>query len=158
MARGSRLLLTTLYAALFGAVLSHIHPAAGDAGCTVANSIAVPLGGQKGPNASRLIAVAVANCLSASLFFCLKRSKAEPAGVKARVTGTMTRNEKKRLRIGDFAVRIELAGVDDPSKLERCLKLFEDYCVVTDSIRQGSPVSVEVVDDSGRTLLNSAGE
>lgn len=117
-----------------------------------------PLGGQKGPNASRLVAVAVANCLSASLYFCLKRSKAEPAGVKAQVTGTIARNEQKRLRISDFAVRIELSGVDDPSKLERCLELFEDYCVVTASIRQGIPVSVEVVDDSGRTLLSSAGE
>jgi uncharacterized OsmC-like protein len=112
-----------------------------------------PLGGQKGPNASRMVAVAVANCLCASLWFCLKRSKNEPGGVKAEVTGNVARNEQKRLRISDFAVRIELSGVEDPSKLERCLGLFEDYCVVTASIRQGIPVSVEVYDDTGTKLM-----
>jgi hypothetical protein len=29
---------------------------------------------------------------------------------------------------------------------------FEDFCVVTESIRHGIPVSVEVVDAAGRTV------
>jgi hypothetical protein len=33
---------------------------------------------------------------------------------------------------------------------ERCLEQFEDFCIVTQSIRQGIPVSVSVVDAIGK--------
>jgi hypothetical protein len=40
------------------------------------------------------------------------------------------------------AIRPEVAG--DRSRLGRCLKLLEDFCVVTDSVRRGLSVAVEV--------------
>ncbi len=39
--------------------------------------------------------------------------------------------------------------------LERCMAQFEDFCVVTESTRNGIPVSVKVVDAAGRTLYDS---
>ena len=113
-----------------------------------------PLGHRHGPNAARLIAAAVGNCLSASLVFCLKtKFKQNPGPLRARVTGQLARNERGRMRIGGLAVRIELAeGAEVLQHLERCMAQFEDFCVVTESIRQGIPVDVEVVDASGRTL------
>jgi hypothetical protein len=33
---------------------------------------------------------------------------------------------------------------------ERCLEQFEDFCIVTQSIRAGIPVSVNVVDANGK--------
>ena len=50
------------------------------------------------------------------------------------------------------AVRIAVEGLEDPSRAQRCLGLFEDFCVVTASVKQGIPVSVEVVDDKGNKL------
>jgi organic hydroperoxide reductase OsmC/OhrA len=113
-----------------------------------------PLGHRHGPNAARLVAAAVGNCLSASLVFCLKtKFKQNPGPLRARVTGQLARNERGRLRIGGLNVRIELAeSAEVLQHLERCMTQFEDFCIVTESIRQGIPVDVEVVDASGRTL------
>ncbi len=113
-----------------------------------------PLGHRHGPNAARLIAAAVGNCLSASLVFCLRtkfRQATKP--LRASVTGHIVRNERGRLRIGGLDVKIELAeNADVLPHLERCLAQFEDFCIVTESVRQGVPVHVEVVDASGRTV------
>lgn len=112
-----------------------------------------PLGRQRGPNASRLVAAAVGNCLTASLLFCLQRSKVDLGPVRTEVEGKLARNERGRLRIAGFRTRIHLpVAADEREKLARCLGLFEEYCVVTASIRQGIPVEVEVVDRDGRPL------
>ncbi len=112
-----------------------------------------PLGQQRGPNAARVLAAAVGNCLSASLLFCLQRAKVELEGMNTRVTGTLMRNERGRLRVGKFEVQIQLEGTSqEPGRLGRCIDLFEDYCVVTASIRQGIPVHVEVVTESGEPI------
>lgn len=113
-----------------------------------------PLGRASGPNASRLIAAAVANCLSASLLFCTRKFRQDPGTLRARVTGRMTRNERGRMRIGDFAVEIRLGkNLDDIKFADRCMQQFEDFCVVTESVRNGIPVSVRVVDGAGETVF-----
>lgn len=113
-----------------------------------------PLGHRHGPNAARLVAAAVGNCLSASLVFCLRgKFKQDPGPLRASVTGQLARNEHGRLRIGGLGVRIELAeDADALQHLERCMQQFEDFCVVTESIRHGIPVSVEVVDAAGKRV------
>ncbi|MDZ7752169.1 MAG: OsmC family protein [Gammaproteobacteria bacterium] len=115
-----------------------------------------PLGEGNGPNASRLLAAAVANCLSASLIHCIYKGDVPAAAIRTRVTCRLVRNEKKRLRIGGLEVRLQL-GEDAAraNRLARCLDLFEDFCVVTASVRQGVPVTVEVVDHEGNTLKRS---
>jgi uncharacterized OsmC-like protein len=113
-----------------------------------------PLGHRHGPNAVRLVAAAVGNCLAASLAFCLKtKFKQNPGPLRASVTGRLARNERGRIRIGGLSVRIELAeAAESLPHLERCMAQFEDFCVVTESIRHGVPVDVAVVDASGRLL------
>lgn len=112
-----------------------------------------PLGERNGPNASRMLAAAAANCLSASLMFCLAKEDVPARNVHTEVTCTMVRNDKKRLRVGRLDVRIT-AGDEllASKKLDRCMTLFEDFCVVTASVRDGVPVDVEVVDENGKKL------
>jgi uncharacterized OsmC-like protein len=118
-----------------------------------------PLGGSRGPNASRLVGAAVGNCLSASLLFCLEKAKQTVNSLHTDVVGTMMRNPRGRLRIGKLDVRITLdVGAGRPERVARCFELFEDYCVVTASVRQGIPVSVTIVDPTGRVLYRQEDE
>ena len=110
-----------------------------------------PLGGARGPNAARLVAAAVANCLSASLVFCLAgKFKQKPGPVRAMATGRLERNDRGRYRIGGIDVVLSLTEkLGEMPHQERCLQQFEDFCIVTDSVRRGIPVSVTVVDGHG---------
>lgn len=114
-----------------------------------------PLGGDKGPNASRLIGAAVANCLSASLVFCLAGKFKQPLGaLRTQVRGELVRNPQNRLRIGRLDVTIHLReNAADVKHLERCLEQFEDFCVVTESVRHGIAVGVRVVDAGGAQVF-----
>jgi uncharacterized OsmC-like protein len=112
-----------------------------------------PLGHQNGPNASRLLAAAVGNCLSASLLYCVAKDEPPDNCLRSEVTCVMVRNEKKRLRIGRMEVRLILSDDLVASKrFERCKTLFEDFCVVSASVREGIPIAVSVLDQSGRVL------
>ena len=104
-----------------------------------------PLGTGKGPNPARLLAAAVANCLAASLLFCLRKSRIEPQQVRAVVQGEMVRNEKGRLRIHELKVRVEPVLADgDVDRISRCADIFQDFCIVTESVRAGIDVQVEI--------------
>ena len=109
-----------------------------------------PLGHAAGPNAARLIAAAVANCLSSSLLFCMHKFKQSPRALRTEVRGELVRNERGRMRIGRIDVTLRLA--DQAAQIQhfyRCLAQFEDFCVVTESVRKGIPVGVRIVDASG---------
>ena len=104
-----------------------------------------PLGGDSAPNASRVLAAAIGNCLSASLLFCARKARANIEGLHTEVEVALARNEKGRLRIGKIEVTIEpRLRAGDEERARRCRELFEDYCVVTQSVRNGIDVSVNV--------------
>jgi organic hydroperoxide reductase OsmC/OhrA len=102
-----------------------------------------PLGGERGPNPVRLLAASVGSCLAASLLFCVNRAKVPLLGLTASVDVELVRNEEKRLRVGRVVVVLE-PRVEDVERFSACADLFEDFCVVTQSVRQGLDVSVLV--------------
>jgi organic hydroperoxide reductase OsmC/OhrA len=112
-----------------------------------------PLGGDAGPNPARLLAAAVANCLAASLLFSLRkfRNAAEP--LRACATVSLVRNAQNRLRVGRIGVDLHLAvAASELRSLDRVLAQFEDFCVVTQSVRAGIAVDVRVFDRHGGLL------
>jgi organic hydroperoxide reductase OsmC/OhrA len=104
-----------------------------------------PLGGGQGPNPKQLFAAAIGNCLAASLLFCLGKARIPVGDLTARVTGQVIRNPAGRLRIGELQVVLspELAEAD-VAKAGRCATVFEDFCLVTQSVREGVDVRVTV--------------
>ncbi len=103
-----------------------------------------PLGHDAGPNPARLLAAAIGNCLAASLVFCLSKKGEKVEGLKARVHVDIVRNEKNRLRVGKVDVTLAAPVARESSALLACLDTFEDFCTVTQSVREGFPVNVNV--------------
>lgn len=103
-----------------------------------------PLGHDAAPNASRILAAAIGNCLAASLVFCLRKAKVNAVGVSADVAVEIVRNEERRLRIGKVDVTLHTSIAANDPALQSCLGMFEDFCVVTQSVRDGIDVSVRV--------------
>jgi organic hydroperoxide reductase OsmC/OhrA len=104
----------------------------------------VPLGRDRGPNPSRLFAASIGTCLAASLLFCLRKSGIEPLGLEADVRLQLVRNERKRLRVGKIRCLLRPHLTEDEAKIAACLAAFEDFCVVTASVREGIDVEVDV--------------
>jgi organic hydroperoxide reductase OsmC/OhrA len=104
-----------------------------------------PLGAGEGPNPARLLGAAVGGCLGASLLFCLRKSHIDVPALRTTVTGTLVRNERGRLRIGEITVRLApQVAAEQRERMGRCLELFQDFCIVTESVRQGIAVNVSV--------------
>ena len=112
-----------------------------------------PLGGDAGPSPSRLLATAVANCLAASLLFALRKFKNEAGPLRVTAAVSMIRNAQNRLRVGRVAVDLHLGVLgSEISMLDRILGQFEDFCIVTQSIRTAVQVDVRVLDRTGVVL------
>jgi uncharacterized OsmC-like protein len=105
-----------------------------------------PVGEGRGPNAARVLAASIANCLSASLLFCLNKSRVGVRGIKAEAEPILERNKEGYWRVTKINVVLhtELAETTDETKAQRCRDIFENYCVVTGAVRGGISVDVKV--------------
>jgi len=112
-----------------------------------------PLGEDRGPNAGRLLAAAIGNCLSASFLFAARKKGASPSDMRADVKVEIVRNENRRFRIGRIEVTLDpgiTAG--DRQKALEAAAMFEDFCTITASVRQGIPVEVRLQGLGSQTL------
>ena len=103
-----------------------------------------PLGLDRAPNAARILAAAVGNCLSASLVFCLQKAGFGIRHLESTVEVDLVRNSERRLRIGRIDVTLRPIVESGTVDIADCLNEFEDFCVVTQSVRHGLDVHVHV--------------
>jgi organic hydroperoxide reductase OsmC/OhrA len=105
----------------------------------------VPLGEGTGPNPARVLGSAVGGCLGASLLHCMRRARIDVGGISVQVAGRVVRNDRGRWRIAGLVVKLQPELPDDQrDRLVRCIGLFEDYCIVSESVRRGIPIEIEV--------------
>lgn len=106
-----------------------------------------PLGNGMGPSPVQLLAAAVGNCLADSLLFALRKFKQAPEPIQCDVHAEVGRNEQGRVRVLQIRAVLTL-GVPAAAleHLTRVLDTFETYCTVTQSVGQGIPIAIEVVD------------
>ena len=113
----------------------------------------VPLGTGLGPSPVQMLCAAVGNCLSDSLLFAFRKFKQVPEPIQCVVTAEVGRNDDNRLRVLHMKAQIRM-GVLAASleQLSHVLEQFEEFCTVTQSVRQGIPITVEVFDSAGQQL------
>jgi organic hydroperoxide reductase OsmC/OhrA len=112
-----------------------------------------PLGKSEGATPSQFLIAAVANCLSDSLLFALRKFKQNPEPIETRASCEIGRNQQNRLRI--LAINVEIhIGVPGATleNLDRVLSQFQDFCTVSSSVSAGIPVNVLVIDSLNQQL------
>lgn len=111
---------------------------------------APPLGGGTGPTPVQLLAAAVGNCLSDSLFFALRKFKQDAQGITTQAAYTVGRNAEGRLRVTQIQVEVRLgANAASIDHLDSVLAQFEGFCTVAQSVAKGIPIAVSVFDGAG---------
>lgn len=109
-----------------------------------------PLGEGAGPNPSAILLTSIANCLGASLLFALRKFKNAPGPIRAEIVARKERNAEGRWRIPRAEVTIHLSDkAADLEHFDRVLAQFEQFCIVTQSVREGVDVAVRIVDADG---------
>ena len=104
-----------------------------------------PIGMSEGPSAAMMLSSAIGHCLTSSLMFCMEKSRGNVKDIGADVETSLTRNDKGRWRVAGIKVNMKVDVNDiDKEKLERCKSIFEDFCIVTASVREGIKVDVEI--------------
>lgn len=109
-----------------------------------------PLGSATGPSPVQLLTAAVGSCLSDSLLFALRKFKQSPEPMHCEVQADVGHNPEGRMRVLRMKAVLTLGvAADQLTNLDRALDQFEEFCTVTQSVRTGIPVTVEVYDASG---------
>ena len=113
-----------------------------------------PLGAGGGPNPSAILLTGIANCLAASLLFALRKFKNAPGPLRAEIVARKERNAEGRWRIPRAEVTLHLSDkAADLEHFERVLAQFEQFCIVTQSVRDGVDVGVRVIDADGAEFV-----
>jgi organic hydroperoxide reductase OsmC/OhrA len=111
-----------------------------------------PLGNGEGPNPARLLIASIGNCLCASLLFAIEKHAKKEVAISANITGEISRVDKY-WRVTN--VKVNLAVNESSHRIEhfdKILAQFENFCIVTQSVRQGIPVEVSITDSEGTII------
>jgi uncharacterized OsmC-like protein len=125
----------------------------GDAMPVLTSDEPAPLGTGLGPSPVQMLCAAVGNCLSDSLLFAFRKFKQEPSPMHCVVTAEIGRNDDNRLRVLHMNAQIHMGVLAGSlAQVDHVLAQFEEFCTVTQSVRQGIPITVEVFDSAGQQL------
>ena len=100
-----------------------------------------------------MLCAAVGNCLSDSLLFAFRKFKQQPEPIQCVVTAEVGRNDENRLRVLQMNAQIRMGALASSlEQVDHVMAQFEEFCTVTQSVRQGIPITVEVFDGSGKQI------
>ncbi len=99
-----------------------------------------------GPSPTKLLALSVLGCLAASFSFCLQKKDFSLSGLEGKAEVTIARNDKGFWRVKK--IDVEMNPKIDTSEMrkraDKCRKFFEQYCIISESLRTGFEVNVNL--------------
>ncbi len=101
-----------------------------------------------GPSSVEYILIGIGGCLGSTLTFCLRKNNVEINDLKIYIEGKLSHvGPKNHLRLIEVNAELVLStnNTDFPEKVESCINTFKEHCVVSNSIIQGLPINVEVM-------------
>lgn len=114
-------------------------------GITIWTDEPAPEGKGEAPSAAMMLSAAVGHCLTSSLMFCIQKSRGEIQEIATDVETHLARNDKGRWRVAGIKVKLRPKVPEvDRQKLERCRGMFQDFCIVSASVREGVKIDVDV--------------
>ena len=103
-----------------------------------------PVGEASGPATPALLGSAIAHCLSASLLEALRHAHLEVLDFETEAVAVVRANAEGLPRIDHVDVTIRPHLAEASPRMHRCADVFENYCTVTSSVKQGIDVRVAV--------------
>ena len=98
-----------------------------------------------GPSAVEYLLIGIGGCLGTTFIFCLQKNNIELETFEVVVDGNVSHTgPKNRLRLENVDVDLKFTPKEASSDFEinRCVKEFTQYCLVTNSIANGLPINV----------------
>ncbi|NVM19179.1 MAG: OsmC family protein [Candidatus Lokiarchaeota archaeon] len=98
-----------------------------------------------GPSAVEYLLIGIGGCLGTTFIYCLQKNNIELATFEVVVDGTLSHTGPKMLlRLANIDVDLKFTPkeVNSDEEINRCIKEFSEYCVVTNSIANGLPINV----------------
>jgi organic hydroperoxide reductase OsmC/OhrA len=103
-----------------------------------------PVGENSGPSTPALLGSALGHCLSASLLEALRHAHLEVLGCETEAVAIVKPNDEGNPRIDHVAITIRPRLAGTSPLMKRCADVFENHCTVTQSVRRGIDVRVDV--------------
>lgn len=99
-------------------------------------------GEDRGPLGGELLLLSLGGCFMSTLLAAIRARNAPVSGVRVTVQGTVAESPG---RFSELAVRVS-ADHEDPDLLRKLISIAEQGCLVTNTLKQGMPVSCELVE------------
>lgn len=99
-----------------------------------------------GPNPSKLLALSVLACLAGSFTFCVQKNNSLLSDIEGKAIITSKRNEEGFWRLKKIDITLN-PKIDNPKmrkRVDQCQKNFEQFCIISESIREGIDININL--------------
>ncbi|MFW9827519.1 MAG: OsmC family protein [Candidatus Thorarchaeota archaeon] len=99
-----------------------------------------------GPSPVKLLALSILGCLAASFLFCIKKRGLSLANLEGKAETTVARNNKGLWRIKKINISLipKTNDIIIKKRIEQCKKFFEKYCIISESVRLGIDIDLNI--------------
>ncbi|MHA1273308.1 MAG: OsmC family protein [Promethearchaeota archaeon] len=100
-----------------------------------------------GPSSVEYLLIGIGGCIGSTFIYCFRKNKIEIENFSIIVDGQLKHiGPKNRLRLINVDVFIDFKPKpgQEKEKIELCKKIYEEHCIVSNSIKAGLPINVKM--------------